>query len=502
MTDQTQPIIVEHIGGTGTPNDLLLQHLRIPTRIPVIHQIIRGGGASHFLHPVAIAIVRDDDLAVIDIRHVVQRVVLIGVASRIRGVAVRIVSVTVRHPVVRVEHRRLVGNSSNTGSSVGAIANGIKAIGNGGGASGASPAEGLAGQAVQVIVRPIIRAARATDRFRQRHPIFGGLGIDSTGARGRLNDLWKYSAGEWTWMSGAETADQKGDYGTKGAAAPSNVPGARVSASTWTDASGSLWLFGGFGYDSDGNLGILNDLWKYSGGEWTWITGSKVFNAFGRYGTLGTASTHNIPGARSNSVTWIDGTGNLWLFGGQGNDSNGALCRQSGGALPCNLNDLWKFNAGEWTWMGGAKVIAQPGSYGTLGKPGPHNVPGARTNALSWTDSAGAFWLFGGFGFASLSTTFGDLNDLWKFSDGEWTWVSGSSATDQPGRYGTEGTGTPRTVPGARDSSTGWIDTAGNLWLFGGGDYLSVAGGGKFNDLWKYSVAKTQESELSAAHDQ
>ncbi len=332
--------------------------------------------------------------------------------------------------------------------------------------------------------------------------IFGGLGIDSTGARGRLNDLWKYSAGEWTWMSGAATADQKGEYGTKGAAAGSNVPGARVSGSTWTDAAGDLWLFGGFGYDSNGNLGILNDLWKYSGGEWIWISGSKVFNAFGRYGTMGDASTHNVPGARSDSVAWIDGSGNLWLFGGQGNDSNGALCRQSGGALPCSLNDLWKFNAGQWTWMGGAKVIAQPGIYGTLGKPSPNNVPGARTNALSWTDSSGAFWLFGGFGFASVSTTFGDLNDLWKFSGGEWTWMSGASSTDQPGHYGTKGTGTPRNVPGARDSLTGWIDTTGNLWLFGGGDYLSVAGGGKFNDLWKYTLPKTQASQVAPSDGQ
>lgn len=319
--------------------------------------------------------------------------------------------------------------------------------------------------------------------------IFGGLGIDSTGSRGRLNDLWKYSAGEWTWMSGAETADQKGEYGTKGAAAASNVPGARVSASTWTDASGDLWLFGGFGYDSNGTLGILNDLWKYSGGEWTWISGSKVFNAFGRYGTLGTASTHNVPGARSDSIAWIDGSGNLWLFGGQGNDSNGALCRQSGGALPCNLNDLWKFNAGQWTWMGGANVIAQPGIYGTLGKPSPNNIPGARASAVSWHDSAGNFWLLGGFGFDSKSA-YGDLNDLWRFSEGEWTWMSGSSTADQKGRYGTKGTGAANNVPGARDSAAGWIDTSGNLWLFGGGDYLSIAGGGKFNDLWKYSVVK------------
>jgi hypothetical protein len=34
--------------------------------------------------------------------------------------------------------------------------------------------------------------------------------------------------------------------------------------SVWTDSSGNPWLFGGYGYDSHGNLGYLNDLWKYA----------------------------------------------------------------------------------------------------------------------------------------------------------------------------------------------------------------------------------------------
>jgi len=41
------------------------------------------------------------------------------------------------------------------------------------------------------------------------------------------------------------------------------VPGARNSISSWIDSSGNLWLFGGYGYDSTGNVGYLNDLWQY-----------------------------------------------------------------------------------------------------------------------------------------------------------------------------------------------------------------------------------------------
>ena len=116
---------------------------------------------------------------------------------------------------------------------------------------------------------------------------------------------------------------------------PSNVPGARDSAVSWTDATGNFWLFGGYGYDSTGTQGELGDLWKYSAGEWTWVSGSDVIGPEGTYGTQGTAATGNSPGARLNAVSWVDTSGNLWLFGGYYNpDPN------EGGA---NFNDLWKY---------------------------------------------------------------------------------------------------------------------------------------------------------------
>src|ERR1019366_10330806 len=77
--------------------------------------------------------------------------------------------------------------------------------------------------------------------------LFGGVGYDSTGTAGYLNDLWRYSpsSAQWTWVSGADASNASGIYGTLGAAAAVNVPGARQAASSWTDASGHLWLFGG-----------------------------------------------------------------------------------------------------------------------------------------------------------------------------------------------------------------------------------------------------------------
>ena len=77
-------------------------------------------------------------------------------------------------------------------------------------------------------------------------------------------------------MGGASAGNQRGIYGTQGTAALNNIPGGRFHAVSWTDASGSFWLFGGDAFDSNGTQGYLNDLWKYSGGQWTWMGGSNV----------------------------------------------------------------------------------------------------------------------------------------------------------------------------------------------------------------------------------
>jgi len=323
--------------------------------------------------------------------------------------------------------------------------------------------------------------------------LFGGIGVDSVGTKGNLNDLWRYSNGEWTWMSGSNIAAEPGltgayqgtgIYGTKGTAASSNLPGVRFAASSWADASGNLWLFGGEGVDSAGNLGILNDLWKYSNGEWAWMAGSDIGDGngheqYGVYGTLGTPNPANTPGARGGAATWTDPAGDLWLFGGDGEDVNGLRCQQTGS--PCELNDLWKYNpaANEWTWMGGSNQNNSPGVYGAQGTAAPSNIPPPRDGAIAWTDDSGNFWFYGG------NTTGGAvLDDLWKYSNGEWTWVSGSNLTCQTGMYGIQGQPASSNAPGARNNAVSWTDKAGNLWFFGGDDFCN--GSGNYNDLWEY----------------
>src|SRR5258706_4120087 len=316
--------------------------------------------------------------------------------------------------------------------------------------------------------------------------LFGGVTGNSQGVRFLLNDLWKYDGSNWTWVGGANTSGQAGVYGTQGTASPSNVPGARAGAAYGTDANGNFWLFGGNGGCAHPRpRNNLNDLWKFDGINWTWVNGPNsgaVFFETGIYGTKGTADPSNRPPARASAVSWIDRSGAFWLFGGTG---CGGACLDS--TDYCPLNDLWKFDGTNWTWVNGADTVLQVGTYGTRGTASPANVPGARSNSISWMDKNGTLWLFGGTGFDARGADV-LFNDLWKFDGSNWTWVSGSSATNQAAVYGTRGEASSSNVPSARAYSSSWIDSSGNLWLFGG--FGTDSAGFAFddlNDLWRFS---------------
>lgn len=280
------------------------------------------------------------------------------------------------------------------------------------------------------------------------------------------------ACGQWTWVAGADTTGGAGTYGSKGSAAPGNIPGARDGAVSWIDGSGKLWLFGGVSGSS-----YYNDLWSYdpSSSEWTWVSGSASTDASGVYGSQGVAAAANTPGARALATAWSDGAGNLWLFGGQGYDSAGS----SG-----NLNDLWRYDISqkEWTWVSGANTAWPSGSAP------PPSAPGGRSGASGWIDGSGDLWLFGGSG------TQGPTNDLWEFVPGmgQWSLMSGSQTPSANGIYGTEGTAAATNLPGSRTQAAAWMDSAGDLWLFGGSGYGAIGGSGLLNDLWMFSPSAGQ----------
>ncbi len=339
--------------------------------------------------------------------------------------------------------------------------------------------------------------------------LFGGMRYDSTTSFAELNDLWMFNPSklEWTWMGGSSTdvaapGGYPGTYGTRDQPAPANYPGARRNAMSWVDTKGNLWMFGGYGIDSVGTEGLLNDLWMFnpSTNQWTWISGVETLppNSAplpGLYGTLQQAAAGNAPGGRGESVSWVDTKGDLWLFGGRGYDAAGNLGW---------LNDLWMFNPSnnEWEWMGGASTLAEsendfygePGVYGDLGTPDAKNWPGSREEATSWTDSQGNLWLFGGYGF-DAAYNFGFLNDLWRFDPtiNQWTWVAGTNdiapSLVDPGVYGALGVGELGDTPGGREGGASWTDNQGNFWLFGGIGYDAAGNLVYLNDLWRFGLA-------------
>lgn len=376
--------------------------------------------------------------------------------------------------------------------------------------------------------------------------LFGGqgFGLDSSGrvVFGLLNDTWEfnlvnggtsgapcaydlynsttatgtgtgtYTNCEWIYQAGSQMVNQP---------TTSTVPGGRWGASSFTDANHNLWMFGGQGYDSGGNLGLLNDLWECAATStpctWTLVSSGSASattvqgNQDGVYGTEGTGAGNNVPGGRQNGVLWVDSSGNAWLFGGWGLDSVGTTATGLGpgnAQIGAILNDLWEYSATtkQWTWVSGSNTADQNGVYGTQGisnltlNASATNMPGSRWGAEGWLDpdSSGGtnLFLFGGFGFGSKSTEpTGFLNDVWEFqsSTGQWIWWKGSADVDQTGQYVT----TPvsffqlnntTVAVGARRGAAMWRpDSFGYVYVFGGQGYAAAGGSyGELNDFWRY----------------
>jgi hypothetical protein len=315
-----------------------------------------------------------------------------------------------------------------------------------------------------------------------------------------IGEMWvfdptKGNFGQWAWMGGGNLS---GVYGTLGQPAAANIPGARAWGATWTDAAGNLWLFGGNGVDANGNSAAMNDVWVFDlsagqFGEWTWMGGSSTAPANGGqtgvYGALGEFNATNMPGGRNGEAFWTDSQGNLWLFGGEGIDSQG----NAG-----DLADMWQFNPslgqyGEWAFMGGSQVVSlnYTSVPGIVGIPVPANLPEQRNWAQFWKDSSGDFWLYGGdddvyYGGPTM------LYDLWVYSPTltEWAEINpGVAQTD----YGTEYVAAPSNYPGARDSGAVLADSADNVWIFGG---RVGQGEDEQNDLWLYTPPPTAAAPL------
>ncbi|MCA6364782.1 MAG: gliding motility-associated C-terminal domain-containing protein [Bacteroidetes bacterium] len=380
--------------------------------------------------------------------------------------------------------------------------------------------------------------------------IFGGILTGSSG--GVYNSaLWRFDpiTNNWTWMKGPSSFSATSVFGTQGVPSPANYPSGRgFGAVSWTDLAGNLWLFGGCGLDGNGSDTYLNELWMYNitTNEWTWMGGSLTGNSPGNFGTQGVPAPSNWPpGKCETSVSWVDGNGDLWTYGGL--------------SLPPvnSYDDVWRYNiaTNTWTWMSGQTPnpsisFTQP-NYGILGVPSPANTPGTRQAYAHWQDTQGRFWMFGGYPVAgsplnntadmwmydpttllwtwmagtsttSFSPTFtstclpggvpagtledracwtdacgrfwsmstsgisGNYSHLWFFdpTNLQFTWVTGTLSNSPPAVYGTQGVPAPANYPDGILGSNGFVSAQGDLWLFGG--LLQSGAGSGTNLLWRY----------------
>ena len=176
----------------------------------------------------------------------------------------------------------------------------------------------------------------------------------------------------------------------------------------------------------------------------------------------------------------------------------GELCSVTGGTgtIPAGPVSSVAVACSGWVWESGVDLSSSPstapvvGVYGTQGTAASGNSPGGRDTSMTWKDSQGRFWLFGGTG-VDASGVLGELGDVWMYDPTiqQWTWESGTQAANVAPSYGTQGVPASGNQPGGRHGSMVWTDSSGNLWLFGGIGYDSTSAltDVALADLWMYN---------------
>ena len=163
--------------------------------------------------------------------------------------------------------------------------------------------------------------------------IFGG----AQGFFPAYNDVWKYNTttNNWTWIAGDSTTDAAGAYLLQCSANGLNEPMARFEnrTSPMGNCNSVFLSFGGYILHNQSIAFSLNDLWLFDApnNSWKWLSGGDTLDGTGQYGSIGVASSSNLPPPRGGQCQWTDKVGNLWIFGG------------SGGPQVSYYNDVWKF---------------------------------------------------------------------------------------------------------------------------------------------------------------
>lgn len=230
-----------------------------------------------------------------------------------------------------------------------------------------------------------------------------------------------------------------------------NVPSPRSYHTGTVDALDRVYIFGG-SRDITGSTEVtyLGDLWRFNVATKTWTLLSDYV-----------ATDTTKPRAREASASWIDKSGNFWLYGG---------------FMTGTFDDVWVYNTtrNAWRFVAGSLLINQPTTS---------TNPGARDGMGFWSDNQGRMYIFGG-----------EIQDLmysnvWRFDPtakvNNWEWIAGSNVTNTnlPGQPPARWLTSCATDP----------DTSGvYAYCFGGRAFLDYTG--QYGDLWRINmVTRTWE---------
>ena len=109
------------------------------------------------------------------------------------------------------------------------------------------------------------------------------------------DDMWEYDtvANTWKWLYGSGAINTKAVFpATQNSPCSTCTPGGRSSITSWysitllntennnrIDSNDNFYIFGGTNSSSSPSTSF-SDLWMYSSGTWTWLSGVKVKSLF------------------------------------------------------------------------------------------------------------------------------------------------------------------------------------------------------------------------------
>jgi hypothetical protein len=290
---------------------------------------------------------------------------------------------------------------------------------------------------------------------------------------GNIN-FWLFDTNIKQWKKLNATSTE--NYGTKGVASPSNFPGPRIGTVTWVDNDGNLWMYGNAWWPKQ------SDMWKYdrTTGMWTWMSGTES-DSSSLPAQQGVASATALPKTYNNAYSWVDSQNNLWLFGGDRQNTSSS-----------SSNQVWKYSTstGLWTWMKGNSDVDNQDAGPVLGT---ENVEAAANSPGEKYMFKGALWQANNYVYILAGD---DRPVMWRYNmqTNNWAHVKKTATATTYYDYGLQGVENASNFPPTVENPTYWKDDSGNFWMFGGqirdnnSNYTGSVGRRAWvNTLWKYN---------------